>query len=198
VKGAFSTFSFPFAETVVFICVFSSLKTKKSNVKVYLTGVLLSGAIIIITTARNILILGNMLDSFYFPSYEAVSRINIGDFVQRIEVTDSIVFLYGVFVKSAICLLAACKGIGRLFNLKDYRSVVIQLGLLMIFFSWIIYDNIMEMRYWAFKVYPYYSFPMQVILPVIIWIMAEIKARKRKCGKTGDNGENGQPAESAE
>jgi spore germination protein KB len=182
-KGAFSTFSFPFAETVIFIGVFSSLKTKKSNVKVYLTGVLVSGAIIIIATTRNILILGNMLGSFNFPSYEAVSRISIGDFIQRIEVTDALVFVYGVFIKSSICLLIACKGIGRMFNLKDYRSIVIQMGLLMIYFSYIVYDNAMDMRYWAFKVYPYYAFPMQVILPIMIWIMAEIKARRNKCGK---------------
>jgi spore germination protein KB len=182
-KGAFSAFSFPFAEVVIFTGFFSSLKTKKSNVKVYLAGVLISGAIVIITTIRNILVLGNMLGSFYFPSYEAVSRISIGDFIQRIEVTVSIVFVYGVFVKSSICLLIACKGIGRLFNLKDYRSIVIQMGLLMIYFSYIVYNNIMEMRYWAFKVYPYYAFPMQVILPIMIWIIAEIKARKNKCGK---------------
>ena len=34
-KGGFSTFSFPFAETVLFIGILSSLKTKKSPYKVY-------------------------------------------------------------------------------------------------------------------------------------------------------------------
>jgi hypothetical protein len=48
----------------------------------------------------------------------------------------------------------------------------------MSYFSYIIYDNIMEMKYWAFNVYPYYAFPMQVILPIIIWILAEVKAKK--------------------
>jgi spore germination protein KB len=139
---------------------------------------MISAIIIMITTLRNITVLGNMLGSFKFPSYAAVSRINIGDFLQRIEVTVSIVFVYSAFIKSSICLLVACKGIGKVFNLKDYRSIVIQTGLLMIYFSYIIYNNSMEMRYWAFKVYPYYTFPMQVILPVIIWIFAEIKAKK--------------------
>lgn len=179
-KGGFSAFSFPFAETVLFIGVFSSLKTKKSPIKVYIWGVLLSASIIIIITIRNISMLGNMLGSFYFPSYEAVSRINIGDFIQRMEVTVLTLFVYSIFIKSSICLLVACKGIGHIFNLKDYRSIVIQTGLLMTYLSYIIYDNIMEMKFWAFKVYPYYAFPMQVILPIIIWVLAEIKARKNK------------------
>jgi len=177
-KGGFSIFSFPFAETVLFIGVFSALKTKKSPIKVYLWGMCISACVIILVTIRNISILGNMLGSFYFPSYQAVGQISIGDFIQRIEVSVSMVFVFGVLIKSSICLLVACKGIGKIFNLYDYRSIVIQTGLLMVYFSYFIYDNIMEMKFWAFKVYPYYAFPMQVILPGIIWVLAEIKVRK--------------------
>lgn len=179
-KGGFLTFSFPFAETVLFLGVFSSLKTKKAPFKVYLWGTILSAIFIMITTLRNIAVLGNMLGSYYFPSYAAVSRISIGDFLQRIEVTVAIVFIFGVFVKSSICLLVVCKGLGKMFNLKDYRSIVIQTGLLMIYFSYIIYDNSKEMKDWAFKVYPFYAFPFQVILPLIIWIFAEYKTRHNK------------------
>jgi spore germination protein KB len=143
-KGGFSTFSFPFAETVLFIGIFSSLKTKKSPLKVYFWGILISGVCLFIITIRNIATLGSMLDSFYFPSYIAVGRIKIGDFLQRIEVFVSVEFIFGVFIKSSICLLVACKGIGKVFNLKDYRSIVIQTGLLMIYFSYTVYDNSMD------------------------------------------------------
>ncbi len=183
-KGGFAAFSFPFAETVLFIGIFSSLKTKKSPRTVYLWGILIPAAIIITFTIRNISVLGNMLGSFYIPSYEAVSRITVGDFIQRIEVTVSIVYVFTTFIKVSVCLLVTCKGIGKIFNLKDYRSIVIQTGLLMFFLSYIIYDNIMEMKFWAFKVYPYYAFPMQVILPIIIWIAAEVKTKKGK--KSGE------------
>jgi len=184
-KGAYSTFTFPFAETVVLIGVFSSLKTKKSPYRVYFWGIMISSIIIIATTIRNIGMLGNMLGSFYFPSYQAVSVINIGDFIQRMEVTVSIVFIFGAFIKSSICLLVVTKGIGKMFNLKDQRSIVIQTGLLMIYFAYIIYDNSMEMVNWAFKVYPYYAFPMQVILPIIIWIFEEIKCKKMNSQNKG-------------
>jgi spore germination protein KB len=179
-KGGFSTFSFPFAETVLFIGVLGSLKAKKSSFKVYFWGILISGTILIFVTARNIAVLGNMLDNFYFPSYEAVSRIHIGKFLQRIEVSVAIVFIFGVFIKTSVCLLVACKGIGKIFNLKDYRTIVIQTGLLMIYFSYTVYNNIMVMTYWAFKVYAYYAFPFQVIIPIIVWLLAESKVRKGK------------------
>jgi spore germination protein KB len=181
-KGGFGAFAFPFSQTVLFLGALSSLKTKKSPFKVYSLGILISGIIVVVITIRNVTILGNMCGSFYFPSYEAVSLVSVGDFIQRIEVSVSIIFVFGVFVKCSICLLVACKGIGKVFNLKDYRSIVIHTGLLMVYFSYTMYDNSMIMVYWAFKVYPYYSFPFQVILPIIIWILAEIKVRKYKLG----------------
>lgn len=177
-KAGFSAFSFPFAETVIFLGVFGSLKTKKSSYKVFFWGISITAVIILVITIRNIAVLGNMLGSFYFPSYQAVSKISVGEFLERIELTVAIVFIFGVFIKSSICLLVACKGIAKLFNLKGYRSIVIQVGLLMIYFSFIIYENTMQMKYWAFKVYSYYAFPMEVMIPVAIWIIVEIKKKR--------------------
>ena len=177
-KGTFSTFSFPMAETVVFLCVFTSLQTKKSPKRVYIWGTLIAASMIIIVTIRNIAVLGNLVGNFYFPSYVAASRIRIGNFIQGVEVTVSFVFIFAVFAKCAVCLLATCKGIAKMFNLKDYRSIVIQTGLLMIYFSYTVYHTIIEMNYWAFEIYPYYAFPMQVVIPVITWIIAEIKKSK--------------------
>jgi spore germination protein KB len=31
---------------------------------------------------------------------------------------------------------------------------------------------------WANKIYKFYAFPFQVILPIIVWIAAEIKVKK--------------------
>jgi spore germination protein KB len=178
IKGGFSAFAFPFAETVLFLGLFSSLKSKKSPSKVFRNGMLIAGFIIVFITVRNIATLGTIRGNYFFPSYAAVSTIKIGDFIQRIEITVSFVFFFGVFFKSSLCLLVASKGIATLFNLKDYRSIVIQTGLLMIYLSYIIYDNSMEMKEWAFNIYSYYAFPMQVVLPIVIWITAEIKAKK--------------------
>ncbi|EPR09510.1 GerAB/ArcD/ProY family transporter [Ruminiclostridium papyrosolvens] len=177
--GAFSTFSFPMAETVIFLCIFTSLQTKKSPKRVYIWGTFIAASMIIIITIRNIAVLGNLAGNFYFPSYVAASRIRVGNFIQGVEVTVSFVFILGVFVKCTVCLLAACKGIAKVFNLKDYRSIVVQTGLLMIYFSYTVYYTIIEMNYWINKIYPYYAFPMQVIIPVITWIIAEIKKSRQ-------------------
>jgi spore germination protein KB len=179
-KGGFAAFSFPFAETVIFLGVFFSLKNPRSVYKTYFTGLFSSGIVITILATRNILILGGASGLFYFPSHVAVSRIRIGDFIERIEVTVALVFVFGVFIKSAVCLFVVCKGIAKMLKLKDYRAIVIQTGALMCYFSFILYDNIMEMQEFAFKVYAYYAFPFQVIIPALLLIIAEIKMRRSR------------------
>ncbi len=182
-RGGFFTFSFPFAETVLMMGALYTLKNKKSHRKVYFYGILIAGATIILLTIRNIMILGFMRSRLYFSSHTAVAMIGIGEFLQRIEVTVSFTFAVGVFIKASVCLLVACRGISRVIGLRDYRSIAIQTGLLMTFLAYIVYKNTMEMFDWATKVYPYYALPFQVILPLIIWLLAEIKAKKMKTQK---------------
>jgi spore germination protein KB len=179
-KGGFSTFSFPYGESVVMLGAFISLKTKKSPYKILLMGTLFAGLILLSSTLRNVFILGGIISKVYFPSHVAVSRITVGDFLQRMEISVAVVFIFGVFIKSSICLLVSSLGLAKLFKLHDYRSIVIQMGLLMIYFSYTIYDSIFEMRNWAFEVYAYYAFPFQVIIPILMLITAEVKVRVAK------------------
>lgn len=175
-KGAFDLFSFPFTETAIFVVLFSSLDQKRSSPnKIFFYGLLIGGGILIFAVIRNILILGVPSISYlYFPSYSAVSIISIGDFLQRIEVIVSLTLFITCFIKSSICLLAASIGVTKLFNLDDYEKIVTPTTLLMLYLSIILYKNTMEMFEFV-KYTTYYKLPFQVILPLIIWVCAEIK-----------------------
>lgn len=187
-RGAFSAFSFPFVELVVFMMVFDSLGKPSSSYRVYLKALIIGGLIVALLAMRNIMILGaETLGAIYFPSYVAVSRINVGNFLQRLEISVTIVFLLTGFIKISICLLAATKGLSKLFGYKDYRFFVTPVGLLMVNLAYLIYGNIMEMFEWAREIWPYYAFPFQVILPLIILIAVEIKAMLEKKNKQKKN-----------
>lgn len=175
-QAGYYAFTFPFAETVLLMSVFFTLKSKKSARKVYLWGLFLAGIPIVVQTLRNVLVLGNSIDMYYFPSYISVGDISIGNFLQRLEVTVVFVFATGAFAKISVCLFSTCRGFQKLFKLEDYRSVAIQVGLLMVYFSIIVYENIMEMKEWA-EIYSYYVIPNQVIIPIVLWIVAEVRKK---------------------
>jgi spore germination protein KB len=162
IDGAFSIFSFPFAETVLFMAVFNFMKKRNNSYIVYYCALAIGAILILLSNVRNLLVLGaDIIDQVYFPSYTAVSLINIGEFLQRIEVTVAVVLLFGGFVKISVCLLAAVRGVDYLFKIGNYRQIVAPVGLLMMITSCFIYQNIMEMQEFAVKVYKYYAFPFQ-------------------------------------
>ena len=176
IEGALGSFAFPFCELVVFMLVFDSLGTPSSGYKVYLKALIIGGSFVTFVVMRNIMVLGaGTLEAVYFPSYTAISRVNIGNFLQRLEISVIIEFIVCCYIKISICLLAATKGVSKLFGCKDYRFLVTPIGLLMINLAYLVYDNIMEMVEWAQDIWPYYAFPFQVIFPLLILIAIEIK-----------------------
>ncbi|QEK11525.1 GerAB/ArcD/ProY family transporter [Crassaminicella thermophila] len=178
VEGAFHAFIFPFTQTIVFTTFFSSLKNK-SIYKVYIVSLLIGGGVLYISSVTNILTLGiNTVESVYFPTYTTASRLTLGNVVEGLEVVISVTLLIGGFMKVCICLLSTCNGIAKIFGLNDYRLMVTPIGLLIINLSYFIHDNVMEKAEFASDIYPIYAFPFQVVLPIIILIVAEIKKNR--------------------
>lgn len=184
-QGAFQSFANPFCQLVVFMMVFDSLGTQSPGYKVYIKALMIGGFFVTLVVVRNIMVLGaSTFQTVYFPSYAAISRINIGNFLQRLEISVAIEFIFCCYIKISICLLAATKGVSKLFGFKDYRFIVTPVGLLMANLAYIVYDSIMEQFEWAEDIWSYYAFPFQVIFPFFIFATVEIKVwlqgRKKK------------------
>lgn len=179
ISDAFGSFTFPFGEIIVVLGAFHAIPRRASAKKILLIGMLTAALIMVVGTVRNLLVLGpDILSSLYFPSYVAVSRINVGNFLQRIEGSAAFVFVMALLIKVGLCLFMASNGTAKLFHLKTYRSVVLQLGLLMIYLAAFVYENIMEMQYFAYHIYKIYALPFQVIIPGALLAVAEIKYRR--------------------
>lgn len=179
IKGTFQAVTFPFGEIVIFLMILSSLKNKTSYYKVYTSALLISGIAIVILSLVSILIIGTDLYlASYFPLHSVVGTIKIGGFIERLEIIAIILTFTTIFVKVSVYLLAACRGVAKIFNFKDYRFLVVPIGLLMCNFAFFGEDSIISHFELLDTVWLYYSFPFQVILPIIILIAAETKKKR--------------------
>lgn len=179
-SGAISTETFPFGETILFLSVLSAVENVKSKKKVIIFGTILAGLIIIVEFLRNLLVLGPVdMGEYYFPSYVSASLISLGDFFSNIEILVGGNFVLAGSVKISVCLFSACIGLKYLTGGNDYKEYAMPCGLLMITLAVIIYKNAGEMVSWI-KYYNYYAVMFQIILPVIIWLGAEITNYRSK------------------
>lgn len=178
-KSSLQVFSFPYAETVIFLCLGDSFAKKKPyGIFLWALGIVM--AIFVMVFVRNLVLLGpKMMELSLFPSYSTVRTIGIGDFLARFEGLISSNFFLAGIVKISVCLLAASKGLMRLFSLEDYKPMVVAVGMLAMALCAILYKNLMDM--FAFlDYYGYYAFPFQVVIPLILLIAGEIHTRGSK------------------
>ncbi|MCT4605158.1 MAG: endospore germination permease [Marinisporobacter sp.] len=177
-EGTLSALSFPCTETVVFMMVFSALQSKKSSYIIYTKGLLWGGLLIAGVSLAEILVIGpDLYGATFFPNHAVASKVDIGETFQRMEIIAIIASITATFLKISVCLFAVCNGVARIFQLKDYRALVVPIGLIMFNCSLFIYENIFEMFEWL-TIWKYYAFPFQVILPTMILVVTHIKKNR--------------------
>lgn len=180
-KQAFLLISFPFTEVIVFLNFFDYVEHNENTKNVFVTPLILGGILVILYTMINIMILGGEVYSlFYYPGYESIKRLRLGGEFQRIEIIVSIAFTIIQFLEINFCILGVSKGITKVLNLKDYRKALIPVVVLAIIVSDIMFKSSMEAFEIVKRFWPIYGFIMQTILPLIIFIVASIKNKKKK------------------
>lgn len=177
VEGGTSVFAFPFAEIVIFLLAFGNYKAKTSPYKMWYVSLIIGCGVLLLASVRNLLILGEQIYvSRHYSSYSAAMVTTLGDFLSRFEVIVGTNFLLCGFAKITICLFAASKGVSKILSIPDYKIIAAPVGLLMIIFSIIVYSSATEMFDWL-VVSKYYKLPFEVIIPVIVWMLAEAKVK---------------------
>ena len=178
-RTSFLLFAQPFGEAVVLLCVIGDMEKKANPYKLFLTGGLISIVIGLGVYFFVCAMLGQEgLHTAYFPAYKAASIIHIGTVGTRVEALIAFAFLFQKITKAAICLIAAVKGVASIFKVSQYWKLVHTVGFMSVAFSTFIFHNIIEMFDFFDNIYPLYAPFFQVIIPLVIWIAAEIKARR--------------------
>lgn len=122
--SAFAISSFGFCEAVFMLEPLKECPLPPKKKYLTLTaGLVLSALFVSALMLSDKLILGNSVSILYFPHYEAVSVINVGDFITHIEVISILSFLLCVVVKDSVCLHTASEGLSVLFP-KAKRAIL--------------------------------------------------------------------------
>lgn len=191
IDNGLNVFSFPFAETVLFLFILPCLDKQKKSAAAYITGASIAFVLMALASVRNIMVIGRQtVQMIYFPSYAAVGIIDVANIIQRIEVLISTTLMFGGFLKISLCLYVSCKCLAGLINENDYKIFASPVCIIMMSMSMILYDNTMEMFSWAEEIYKYYAFPFQVILPLIIFAACIIHKNKSSKGKARSSNQN--------
>ncbi|WP_226527307.1 GerAB/ArcD/ProY family transporter [Metabacillus niabensis] len=171
----------PFGEMVVFTMLLPYLNKSGTVKKVWVSALLLSGLALSWTASLNIAILGvDVMERTTFPTLATIGKVNLLEFIQRLDVIVVFTMLITVFFKASIFMYGAVIGIVDLFKLKNHQQILFPFGGIMIFSAMTIATNFSSYLNEGFRGLNRVVYPMFLYLPILMLIVSMIRKRMKK------------------
>lgn len=177
-RGSIACAAFPFMELVVLMMIFPNVNQVSEIRRAMLLGAGLGGIILVITIALTVLVVGAEPSARnLYPSYDLVKRISVGEFFQRIEAILALMWILTTYFKTTIYLYVFCRGGAQIFKLKDYRMMLLPLGMLIVVLSMAIAPNITYYNYFISSYWPYLDVTFAVGVPLLLLVGNTVRKR---------------------
>lgn len=185
------TMNVPFGEVMIFTIIFPYLNNNRRMRIIGVGAMLLSGIMIAGTMLINILTLGfHVVEDSGFPLLATIQMISVADFIERLDVLFLIVLFIDVFSKLVLFFYFGLIGLTELFGLESHKQISYPIGMIVLFCSLTTATNYSEYAYQSINISArYFSFPLQVIIPLILLTIAFFKKRKQAGGKSPEKTE---------
>ncbi|WP_391122827.1 GerAB/ArcD/ProY family transporter [Psychrobacillus sp. L3] len=167
---------------IVLLMIFPSLINEyEKGRKSFFLGNIIGGIVIIIVTVLCIFVLGSSTTARQiYPSYILARQINIGNFINRIEVLMAALWIICLYIKTSIYFYAGTMGLAQIFNLKDYRPMTYPLGIIIIVLSVIIAPNFISQANFDATTSTSLSIVIGIFIPLLLTIVYIIRKKQLK------------------
>ncbi|WP_427127424.1 GerAB/ArcD/ProY family transporter (plasmid) [Priestia megaterium] len=171
---------FPFGEMIAFTMLLPYLNRPQLVKRAWLGAVISSGLILSWMFVLNTSVLGiDVMQRSVFPTLTAVGKVNLFDFIERLDAIVVFTLLITVFFKASIYLYAAVVGITDLFKLNNYRQILFLIGTIVIFLSLAMASSFPEQGEEGLLNH-YLSIAQLIVIPLLMLIVSIIRNRFKK------------------
>lgn len=151
----------------------SNIQTAKKSL---LKGFLWAGFIMTSTIIVSILVLGSGISSkCQFPTYILAKEVNVGIIITRVEFIVASSWIASLYIITVLFFYAGVKGLSQLLGLKDYKRIVVPMGIITIVFSGMANPDAIYKANWVVQVYSINMFTHGFIIPVIMLLVYLVK-----------------------
>lgn len=130
--GAWSSFGFPFEEIVIFAMLLPYIRQEdhKQARRGLFTALFANAFSLIAATLSTLMTFGPMAGERKYSLFEVARLIDLGEALQRIEVTIGISLIVASYMKATIAVYVLSRTIARLFHIPDERLVASPVALI--------------------------------------------------------------------
>ena len=133
-------------EIVTMAVLIPYLNKAKEAYRIAATATLITGSFLILAFLGGIATFGPEVNAgWLFPALNEARMIHLANFLERLEVTVMVVWVAGALVKICVFYWAAALGSAQWLELKDYRPMVLPVGVILFALSIMLHDSIMDL-----------------------------------------------------
>lgn len=168
---------FPFLELIYLLMIFPYVNQVEKAGRAFLIGTAVGGGILIVTIFLAILVLGvSYIEIQQYPLYVLGQKINLGGYIERMELIVAGFWIITIFFKGVICYYTMVLGLAQVLDLQDYRSITLPVGICAILFSFMI-PNVSYFMKFTSEIWFFHILPFGAILPFSLFCIATFKNR---------------------
>lgn len=117
--------------------------------------------------------------SLSFPFFSATRLIELGDFIERVEMFHVVIWVIGVFIKVSFFYYLTALGVSQVFNCTDYKPLVVPLGTVIISLTFMIETNIVDLeKFSSYVIFTWYALFFILIIPGILLLISWIRKKR--------------------
>ena len=168
----------PFGVMVIWGLFLPLVSSIQDNQKKIYAWYFVSALVLTALTAQTLAILGpDLIESSRFPLFEIYRLVGFGEF-RRLELTFLVLWLTAGITSIIIMYQGITFITQDIFSLKDYRALILPVGLLLTVLTLYMYPSDIFYQALGYKYIPAYTFPVNLLYPTLLLIVAKIKRKK--------------------
>ncbi|MBT2288458.1 endospore germination permease [Paenibacillus albidus] len=170
---------YPFGELCVFFMVYPYAQKQSNTNRDIFIFLLIGGIGLNLILFLSLTVLGVYFSEHnFYAAYILAQRINIGNFLQRIEAFMATAWIISTYFKTALYFYALVLGTAQLLKLKSYRSLIFPAAFMIYGLSHLISKDII---FYVKEIPAYWvdwNFTYAFVFPLLLLIVYHIRKRK--------------------
>ncbi len=181
IRGTYHILGMPYLSLVIFLMIAPYVDVPEKVGKSLLISSLFGGILLILTTSLSLLVLGPEVTArLNFPPYVLAQRIDIGNFIQRIEIISGAFIFITLFLKTTITFYAMVLSLAQTLELKNYNLLTLPLGIIVLVISISFFPNIIYYHAFISEAWTPIALIFGLIFPLLLLGVDMIKSKLTK------------------
>lgn len=164
-------------EIVIMLMFLPYINHHKKTGRYLAVTVVLLGVLLALTTVMTSAVMGGLTQYLTFPTFSLARFVSIAHFIERMEALILVMWVAGVTLKAAAFYYAGVLGAAQLLGLRDYRSLVLPMGLIVAVWSQSLFQNTRELVTWLTTIWPTYSYTFELVIPLLLLLVAALRKK---------------------